>query len=269
MQVHEHPWKWDAATEHGVSPLHVAAVLQDEGAVALAIIRAYPLAARLWQTAAAFDGLTPAHCAARMGRDALNAAVQRRLKELATPFQTREEEVGGQKLVQGLLPEELLQLLAETALHKRRARAGKGEVDGEGEGEGDSDDAAAAAEAATVPQAPREVLDRCLAGCFVQPSLEARFRGFRAMQTLQSDQLQLVLVLLLTFSAISNHLTQVCGVACVVMTGRMGHHRRPEGLECMCLSHPTAVCWAALLYPMRPILHTLEALHSAEGNEGI
>lgn len=62
----------DVPDAHGLTPLHFAAIAPDAD-VAVHLLQASHCSPHVWFTAAADDGLTPAHFAARFGRNALNA----------------------------------------------------------------------------------------------------------------------------------------------------------------------------------------------------
>ena len=57
---------------NGLTPLHFAAIAPDDDDLAVHLLRACRCSPHVWFTAAADDGLTPAHFAARVGRNALN-----------------------------------------------------------------------------------------------------------------------------------------------------------------------------------------------------
>mmetsp|Transcript_23062 Transcript_23062/g.63691 ORF Transcript_23062/g.63691 Transcript_23062/m.63691 type:complete len:998 (+) Transcript_23062:198-3191(+) len=64
---------WGAADHNGVTPLHLAACLQDGGLLAIHILRKWPAAGQLWLTKETFkEKLTPKHVAEGAGNDFLN-----------------------------------------------------------------------------------------------------------------------------------------------------------------------------------------------------
>ncbi len=67
------PWfcQADVPDATGLTPLHFAAIAPNAD-TAVHLLRACSCSPQVWFTAAADDGLTPAHFAARFGRTALN-----------------------------------------------------------------------------------------------------------------------------------------------------------------------------------------------------
>ena len=64
----------DAKDCSGLTPLHLAAIAPDDS-LAEKVLQACTCSPSTWFTAAANDGLTPAHFAARLGRHCLNARI--------------------------------------------------------------------------------------------------------------------------------------------------------------------------------------------------
>ncbi|CAL8467674.1 g7212 [Coccomyxa elongata] len=69
--AHDYQWKADVPDATGLTPLHFAAIAPNADTV-VHLLRACSCSPQVWFTAAADDGLTPAHFAARFGRTALN-----------------------------------------------------------------------------------------------------------------------------------------------------------------------------------------------------